>query len=133
MLVEVWSSVKRKLQMKIVSNRYDLLIRSGVLIACGSVFCSMRGETITLKHFDEESGVDCLLSGDAISPSLVCKNDNLIGVGLDKISPVEKIWHYRMKGSSVDIARVGYSKGIEFVATGSMFKGEKTYKMPYRD
>ncbi|UKA31514.1 hypothetical protein [Photobacterium damselae] len=66
MLVEVWSSVKSKLQMKIVSNRYDLLIRSGVLIACVVVFCSMRGETVTLKHFDEESGSDCLLSEDAI-------------------------------------------------------------------
>lgn len=133
MLKKMFSTVKSKMLVDVINKKYNNHIRAVVILALIGVATNLKGDVVTLKHFDEESGVSCVLVGSVDSPKFTCESDNLIGLNLKKISPVTKTWHYKTKFGGVDISRKGYSKGIEFTATSNMFNGEKVFKMPYKN
>ena len=127
------SKIKRLMVSNVLSNRYDFAIRVSVILICFGIGINSKGDCLTFKHFDSESGISCLLSGVASDPTLSCHSDNVIGVKLSKVSPVGKTWHYKMKDGYINILRQGYSKGIEFIATSNRFKGGKVFDMPYKN
>lgn len=125
--------IKERLFSNVIPRRYNTVIRGGVICLCFIGFLNTGGEVITFKHFDQESGVTCVLFGDESSPDFECHNDNLIGLNLREVSPVRKTWHYSLKDGYVDVVRQGYSKGMSFIATSDKFKGEKKFNLPFKE
>ena len=114
----------------VIPQKYNCVIRCGVIAVVVLICVSVNKRTITFTHFDQEAGVKCLLDGEVGKLNFTCKSDNLIGVSIKKVSPEKKTWHYSNKDGGVDVSREGYSKGIMFTVSGDMFKGVKKFKIP---
>ena len=124
------NKIKTVLKSEVIPKKYNLFVRAIVVGVVVIIGLNINGKTITFTHFDQEAGVRCLLSGAIDNPSFTCSNDPLLGKELSSVSPIKKMWNYSSSSGEIQVVRDGYSKGLEFSISGSMFDGKRVFKMP---